>query len=443
MSRTAIVGAATMITGKEKLEKPSHSCCCPSQTDELLQSILAERLSLFSTLVRTPSTRGREETAQMLLMKEWHLSGLKTERIETLRETHHKDVTSAPSIVAIWRGTGGGRSLILNSHMDIAPPGPRELWHRDPFSGDIENGFIYGRGSWDDKAGAIAILMTLDFLKRSGISLSGDLILQSVVEDEFSGCGTQSLIKKGIKADAAIIVDGHYGNRLAHGHPGHLEFKIIVYGKPAPSCRVETGTSAILKAFELIGCLQEWSKALLINDDPSWEKACEGSLINIGRISGGEWVGTVPQKCTFDCLVRFAPPLSIQDVKASLVLLLDKVGQSDPWLAESPPHVEYGDLSLEPVLVETDGIFFTVVKDAIAHVMNKPAEAHICPGWCDIRHFYAETGIPAYLFGPGRGQGAHRPDECFETAQLIPHVKVLLEIVRQWCTDEKESWVSL
>ncbi len=422
--------------------RPPEGAEMTLSSDELLASILNARLPFFSTLVKTPSTRGNEEAAQMLMLRELQELGMETEIISTGPCGHCSHVTSSPSIAGRLRGRSGGRSLILNSHMDTAPPGPRELWQREPFSGELKDGFIYGRGAWDDKAGAIAILMVLDFLKTRRITLEGDLIVESVVEDEYSGCGTGSLIKKGIRADAAVIVDGHYGTRYAKGHPGHLEFSVTLYGKPAPSCRVEAGISAIQKAFEYMGILQEWSKRLLCTDEPSWQKACEGSLINIGTITGGEWVGTVPQKCRFDCLVRFSPPLCLDDVKASLAQLTEMTKKTDPWLTVSPPVIEYGDLALEPAVVEQDSTFFTILKDSIAGIMKNSAEAHICPGWCDIRHFYEEAGIPACLFGPGRGQGAHRPDESFETAQLIPHVKVLLEVIRQWCSVDRETWVS-
>jgi acetylornithine deacetylase len=132
----------------------------------------------------------------------------------------------------------------------------------------------------------------------------------------------------------------------------------------------------------------------------------------------------------------------MDDVKASLAQLVERTKKTDPWLAVSPPVIEYGDLALEPVVVEQDSTFFAILQDSIAGIMKNSAEAHICPGWCDIRHFYGEAGIPACLFGPGRGQGAHRPDESFETAQLIPHVKVLLEVIRKWCTVDRETWVS-
>jgi len=410
--------------------------------DDFLAAILRDRLPFFSTLVKTPSTRGNEERAQMLMLAELKALGLETEIVSTEALKHCAHTTASPSIAGRLRGKGSGRSLILNCHMDTAPAGPRELWLRDPFSGELIDGVMHGRGAWDDKAGAIAILMVLDFLKQKGITLDGDLVVESVVEDEYSGCGTLSLIRKGIKADAAVIVDGHYGTRYANGHPGHLEFIVTLYGKPAPSCRVEAGISAIQKACELMVFLQQWSGKLAGKGEAAWRKACEGSLLNIGRISGGEWVGTVPQKCSIDCLVRFPPPLSILDVRSSLEELMREICRSDHWLNESPPVIEYGDLSLEPVLIENEGLFFPILQDSIAGIMKNSSEAHICPGWCDLRHFSQEAGIPACLFGPGRGQGAHRPDESFETAQLIPHVKVLLEVIRQWCTADQEAWVA-
>jgi acetylornithine deacetylase len=401
--------------------------------EELLPDLLESRIPFFQKLVQTRSTRGREDEAQMLVRAELEDLGLK---VKTLRiKTAQGKIRSrtGPVVVGVLKGAGGGKALILNSHIDCAPAGPRQLWKHDPFSGMLEEGRIHGRGSLDDKAGCITILLLLDLIRNQAIKLKGDLIVHSVVEDEYSGRGTECCMIPELKADAAIIIDGHYDARLAIGHPGHIQFKIKLYGKPAPSCRADAGESAIEKSLLLIKSIRQWSEKIHESLDPHWTKACEGSLLNIGKIQGGEWVGAVPASCTIEGLMRFAPPFTLEEMKALLLKEVHRIARSDPWLNEYPPVVDFKDLSFESLELATTHPFFAIVEEAIEKVMHKSAEPYLCPGWCDLRHLHNYYSIPACMFGPGRGQGAHRPNEYFQIKSLLPHARVLMEIILEWC----------
>ena len=400
---------------------------------KVFEELLEKRIPFFQKLVQTPSTRGVEGHAQLLMHEEFEKCGLHTEIVSIMRGGEVEPLSRRPVVVGRLKGSGGGRSIILNCHMDTAPAGPLELWDKNPFSGEIRDGYIHGRGSWDDKAGCVSILLLLDMLNHMHLRLKGDLIVESVIEDEYSGNGTRACITDSLKADAAVIVDGHYNSRFATGHPGHLEFAITLHGQPAPSCRASAGQNAIEKACYLASGIQKWSDRLHRMFEPGWEQACEGTLLNIGTIEGGGWIGTVPAKCTFEGLLRFAPPVNLDLMKSLLEQQITELCNEDPWLKQSPPTVAYGELQIEPVLLGRDNLFFRLLEEQISTVMHIPPEPYLCPGWCDLYYFHRFFQIPCCLFGPGKGDGAHRPNERFYIQDLIPHTQVLLQLVMKWC----------
>ena len=112
-----------------------------------------------------------------------------------------------PNIVATIKGSGGGRSLLLNGHTDTVPPGPPEAWSHDPHDADVSDDRLYGRGSSDMKSGVAAMVMALKCLVGAGIRLEGDVFLNLVVDEELSGHGTLDTLLRGYRADAAICAE--------------------------------------------------------------------------------------------------------------------------------------------------------------------------------------------------------------------------------------------
>ena len=111
-----------------------------------------------------------------------------------------------PNVVGTWKGSGeGGRSLILNGHIDTVTIEPRDEWTHEPFGAEIEDGKMYGRGASDMKSGIVAAMVALECLIELGVNLRGDVIFESVVNEEHAGNGTLACVARGITADAAII----------------------------------------------------------------------------------------------------------------------------------------------------------------------------------------------------------------------------------------------
>ncbi|HJO33285.1 MAG TPA: M20/M25/M40 family metallo-hydrolase, partial [Anaerolineales bacterium] len=141
-----------------------------------------------------------------------------------------RDLSNMPVLAGKLPGSGGGNSLILNGHYDVVPVGLLANWHYDPFEGQIADGRLYGRGACDMKSGIAAMIQALRFIQQSGIELKGDLIIQTVPDEEASCMGTLSCCQRGYTADAAIIPEPT-NMQLFIALRGSLYGKITVYGR--------------------------------------------------------------------------------------------------------------------------------------------------------------------------------------------------------------------
>ena len=155
-----------------------------------------------------------------------------------------------PNVVGVFKGSGGGRSLIVNGHVDTVTIEPAADWTRDPFGGEINGDRLFGRGASDMKGGVMAALMALSFLRQAGGELKGDVIFESVVNEEHAGNGTLDLVRRGFRADGAIVLEPTH-NRIAVSHTGGLYWQVTLPGVPrSPGARWEGGTLVGVSAIE-------------------------------------------------------------------------------------------------------------------------------------------------------------------------------------------------
>ncbi len=156
-----------------------------------------------------------------------------------------------PNVVGTLKGRGNGKSLLLNGHIDNVTVEPKSDWTCDPFGAEVVEGKIYGRGSCDMKGGLVAGLAAIQCLIEAGVSLNGDVLISSVVNEEHSGGGALSMVCKGVTADAAIVMEPSE-NQIYIAHPGDVYWQVTLTGIPrSPGARWEgqemVGVSAIEK----------------------------------------------------------------------------------------------------------------------------------------------------------------------------------------------------
>jgi acetylornithine deacetylase len=212
-----------------------------TRVDAAVDALAPELVEFARSLVRIPSVSGNEQAAQRAIAAKYEAFGLETEIVPSVRE----ELESHPAfsddaipfvdrlnVIGRWRGRGGGRSLIVNGHMDVVPPGDAAKWTRDPWGGEIEGDRLYGRGACDMKSGLASAVFAVRALQSVGVQLAGDVLLQSVIGEETGGVGTLTTIIRGYRADGCIIAEP-MDLRIAPVQTGALTFRITVHGKGA------------------------------------------------------------------------------------------------------------------------------------------------------------------------------------------------------------------
>lgn len=148
--------------------------------------------------------------------------------------------------MATLKGSGDGKSMILNGHIDVVPEGDVNQWDHHPYSGEKIGNRIYGRGTTDMKGGNVALMLAMEAIIESRIELKGDIYFQSVIEEESGGAGTLATILRGYKADGVIIPEPT-NMKFFPKQQGSMWFRLHVKGKAAHGGTRYEGVSAIEK----------------------------------------------------------------------------------------------------------------------------------------------------------------------------------------------------
>lgn len=341
------------------------------------------------------------------------------------------DVRGRNNIVVRLPGQGGGRSLILNCHLDVQPEGDAREWAHPPFSGHIDprTHAIFGRGAMDDKAGVAICLGLLRILVERSIRLDGDLVFQFVLDDEITGNGSLASLEAGHVADAAIILDGTRPDRAIDQHAGNMEFHVAMKGRPASVGVSHLGANAAeLLARSLLHLRDAFSR---LNDarQPPWTQFPSPYQLVIHGMAADAPRFCVPVEAHARCFVTFPGPHTIDGMR----FFLEEEGRTHAQ-ANGYPHTPvftWEGFAAEPISGAA-GELGELVRDMAKGHGITGFQVGPSTGTSDMRHF-AKRGIPCLLFGPGRGFNPHRADEHFLLADLPFMMSLYLDIVVAWC----------
>ena len=233
-------------------------------------------------------------------------------------------------VIARLPGAGGGKSLMLNGHLDIDPiPGG---WARDPYTPTIEGDRFYGAGVFNMKGGVAAMIEAALAAKRSGAPLRGDVILACVVGELQGGVGTVHLLKSGLRADLAIVPEPYGTDTIITKHTGVMELAIHVIGRSAHISRLDRSVNAISKMTRVVQALE--ALTLRGAHDPDLPAL---PLLLVGSIMGGrgrDWEfrgpNIVPDVCTIFVDVRFSPTMSPASILDDIRGAVEAVRAKDP-----------------------------------------------------------------------------------------------------------------
>ena len=346
-----------------------------------------------------------------------------------------RDYAGRPCVVGVLTGTGGGRSLILNAHVDTAPVEDAADWTRAPYGGAIEDGRLYGRGAWDDKAGCVECLLVAHALRASGVAPAGNLIVKSVVEDEATGNGTLASLAKGYVADGAIIVDGTWPERFIVSHMGQLWFRITLTGRSAPASVASRGRNPIEAVGAVMAALRRLADRRNDATAVPWGTVARPFFVNVGTVQSGAWPGAVPSRAVLTGQYGFAQ-LPVADAKNDLIEAVHDASSAVGWPLDSAASVEFWGLETPAFVGDPRNPVVSLLAQAIEHQRGKALVENVITGHCDLRHYASNpwrSPIPACLYGPGGGKAAHSEDEYFLLDDLPIVARTLGSVVLGWC----------
>ena len=322
-----------------------------------------------------------------------------------------------PSVVAVLPGSGGGRSLLFNGHIDIV--GTDNMTHA-PFDAIPREGRLYGRGACDMKGGVAAMCAAAARLKGT---LKGDVIITAVADEEWQSAGTASLLATGIRADAAIVTEPTK-LRIMPAHKGFAWIEVRVAGRAAHGSRWDLGVDAIRHAGLLLAELDR----IDVEELPRRSHALLGRpSLHASFIEGGLGLSTYPDRCVVRIERRTIPGETAADASAEVVnacaRLRDRRAEFDAQVellfAQPPSDVEVG----APIVAALAGRLSARGLPTAPVGMSAWTDAALLNG----------AGIPAICFGPGDMGMAHAAEEYIELSEIEAATEILVDLAREWC----------
>ncbi|CAG9621964.1 N-formyl-4-amino-5-aminomethyl-2-methylpyrimidinedeformylase [Sutcliffiella rhizosphaerae] len=399
-------------------------------------------IKLLQKLVQEKSISEHERQAQAIVIETCREIGMEIDIWEPdMKElsTHpnfvssRKDFHDSPNVVAKWSGAGGGKSIILNGHIDVVPEGDMKQWRNDPYDGKVEDGKVYGRGSTDMKGGNVALLMAISAIKDLGIKLKGDIIFQSVIEEESGGAGTLAAIVRGYKADAVIIPEPT-NMKIFPKQQGSMWFRINIKGKAAHGGTRYEGVSALEKATLVIKKIHELEQKRNSEvSDPLFKSISIPLPINIGKIEGGNWPSSVPDLVLMEGRIGVGPHETLEDVRKELSEALVSLEEIDPWLKENPVQLEWFGAQWVPGSIKEDHTFLKLLESNFEKVTGQSPTLEASPWGTDGGLFTALLNTPTIVFGPGTTEVAHYPNEYIKIDQMMKAAEIIASLLIDWC----------
>ncbi len=320
------------------------------------------------------------------------------------------------NVVAVARGSGGGRSLMLNAHTDTVGVAGMT----DPFVPRLENGRLYGRGAQDMKGSLAACMLAAVDAKQRG--LRGDVIVTAVADEEFASIGTEA-ITVGVRADAAIVTEPTE-MQVAVAHRGFVHLEVEVHGRAAHGSRPEIGIDAIAKMGRVLVGIERLDARLRAT--PAHPRLGSGS-VHASLIEGGQEFSSYPARCALQAERRTIPGESAELAERELLEIVAQAREGDPDFRADVR----APISREPFEVAEDAEIVESVRRHATRVLGSAPATVGVPFWADSA-LLASAGIPTVVFGPS-GEGLHSEVEWVDVESLERCVQIYSAVAADLC----------
>ena len=409
----------------------------------LLRDIEASEEQLFDrlrTLVRfrTPNPPGGNEgEAQDWMEARMRELGLEVDRWDAL--------PGRPNVVGVLRGEGGGPRIALNGHIDVCEDRLLEEWSTDAYDPVIDGRDLIGRGASDMKCATASFLFALELLRKHGVRLKGDVILQSVIGEETGEPGTRSAIERGYAGDFAVVGASSRGRDLV-ASIGVVNCKLTIESPYTLHLVARKLTINAGGGLEGANCVEKMALRILpalAELERHWAVfkthplvppgACN---INVFRLEGGANTFILPDRCVAYVTVTYLPDERKEDVTAEFEEQVRRAAELDPWLRKHPPKVEWGPaehpIEFAPADFDPDSEPVRRLADAVRDASGREPVMGGRGGITDAGWFH-RAGVPAVVFGPGDVNYAHRIDERVHLDDVVNHCKAIALFLVRHC----------
>lgn len=324
-----------------------------------------------------------------------------------------------PNVILIARGSGGGRSLMLNAHTDVVGVEGMEV----PFEPVRREGRLYGRGAYDMKSGMAAALLALKAARD--MRLAGDAMLSAVIDEEYGSLGTEALLAEWERwpADAALIAEPTE-LAISIAHRGFVWLELETFGVAAHGSRPHLGVDAIVKMGAALVALENLDRSLRAR--PTHDLLGSGSL-HASIISGGEEISMYPAHCKLLLERRTIPGDSLASVQAEAQALLDKLAAADP---DFKAEVK-ATFAREPFAIDRSHPLVRHLGRSAAARLKRDLPLIGSSWWMDAALF-AEQGIPTAVLGPA-GAGAHAREEWVDLDSVERCQEIYTDFIADFC----------
>jgi acetylornithine deacetylase len=419
--------------------------------ERVLQSIEDTREELLSfakemITFETPNPPAHNtKEIQQWLEERLQCIGMETKLIDLYPEE--------PLLVGVKKGESGKRTLVFNGHVDVAQVNPDENWEFAPFKPHSDEQYLYGRGATDMKAGLAAAFWAIKSLSDLGVPMQQSVMFQSVIGEEAGEHGTKTLLDNGFRGDFAIIAEP--SDMKIGGQGGVVTMWVTIRSPKTFHDGLRSrlihagggidGASAIEKMAKIVAGMQELERYWAVTK--RYPGLTPGAnTINPAVIKGGRHPAFIADECALWYTIHYLPNERLETIKEEIISYIRDLCQSDPWLRNNQPAIDFGGTSMfrdkgeifPASEVQEDNQDVRALLETFRSTLNREPEIMIWPSVSDSGWF-AEYGVPVVICGPGMLEQAHAINEKIEISQIVDAAKLYAAYLYKFCVEAADN----
>ena len=323
------------------------------------------------------------------------------------------------NVVGVLKGSGGGKSMLMNAHMDTVGV---ESMRIDPFGGELREGRVYGRGAQDMKGSLAAMIAATKAIVDAGVHLRGDLLITGVADEEYSSIGTEALVKE-FKADGAIVTEPT-DMHICRAHRGFIWFEVETIGRAAHGSRYNEGIDANMRMGRFLAELEKLEQELL---QRKGHELTGPPSLHAAMIQGGTEVSKYAERCKLTIERRTVPGETVETATAELQEIVDRLEKQESSFKATVKAAFWR----EPFEVKQDAEIVQITDQALSERLGRHPEHTGQTFWTDAA-LISEAGMETVILGP-KGYGLHSAEEWVDMESVVDLAYVLAATAIQYC----------